>query len=179
MEFSPSLRLSDKFSLSHQLEYERKYNNPGYVDDNDVDSVFFGMRNVKTVSNTFSTGYIFTNRSYLNFRLRHYWSRAEYSDQYYMLIDDGSLKTDDYAGDHNRNFNTFNIDMVYTWRFAPGSEMSIVWKNSIYQSDSGGKEVLIDGFLEDLKYTLNSSQVNSFSIKVLYYLDYQYLKRRR
>jgi hypothetical protein len=68
--------------------------------------------------------------------------------------------------------------MVYTWRFAPGSEMSIVWKNSIYQSDTGGDDVIIDGFLEDLKYTLNSPQVNSFSIKFLYYLDSQYLKRR-
>ncbi len=178
LEISPSLRLSDKFSLSHHLEYERRHNNPGYVDGNEVDSIYFGMRQVKTVSNTFSTKYIFTNRSYLSLRLRHYWSRAEYDDEYYLLLNDGSLKPDDYVGDHNRNFNTFNIDMVYTWRFAPGSEMSVVWKNSIYQSDSGGKEVLIDGFLDDLKYTLNSPQANSFSVKVLYYLDYQYLKRR-
>lgn len=178
LEVSPSLRLSDKFSLSHRFEYENRQNNPGYVDDNDVDSIYFGLRQVNTFSNTFSTKYIFTNRSYLSLRLRHYWSRAEYNDQYYLLLEDGSLKQDEYIGDFNRNFNTFNLDMVYTWRFAPGSEMSFVWKNSIYQNDEGGKEVLINGFLEDLKYTINSPQVNSFSVKILYYLDYQYLKRR-
>jgi len=178
IEFSPSIRLSDKFRISHQIEYGRKINNPGYVSSNYIDSVYFGMRQIKTISNTLSSNYIFTNRSYLSFRVRHYWSQAEYEDDFYLLLEDGSLKPDTYVGDHNRNFNTFNIDMVYTWRFAPGSELSIVWKNSIYQSDSGGDDVLINGFLDDLKYTLNSPQVNSFSVKFLYYLDSQYLKRR-
>ncbi|UCG28320.1 MAG: carbohydrate binding family 9 domain-containing protein, partial [Bacteroidales bacterium] len=177
-EFSPTVRVSNRFNVNLRMEYDRKNNNPGYVNNNGTDSIYFGIRNIKTISNTVSTNYIFTNRSYLSLRFRHYWSRADYKNEYFLLMKDGSLQPDDYSGYHNRNFNTFNIDMVYTWRFAPGSELSVVWKNSIYQSDTGGKDVIINGFFEDLKYTLASPQVNSISVKVLYYLDYQYLKRK-
>lgn len=35
------------------------------------------------------------------------------------------------------DFNTFNIDLIYTWNFAPGSLMNFMRKNSIYNSDVG------------------------------------------
>lgn len=35
------------------------------------------------------------------------------------------------SGNQNIDFNSFNVDMGATWRFAPGSELTVVWKNSI------------------------------------------------
>jgi hypothetical protein len=70
------------------------------------------------------------------------------------------------------NFNTFNVDMVFSWWFAPGSEVSLVWKNAIA---SDGTDY-IPNYLGNLNQTLQSPQNNSISIKVLYYLDVLNLK---
>ncbi len=171
----PGYRFSDRFLISHEIEVNQEINDIGYVSENvDQDSIYFGKRLNTTISNTINTSYIFNSNSYLTFRLRHYWSRADYDNVFYLLKEDGKPDPNDYSGSHDRNFNIFNVDMVYTWRFAPGSEISIVWKNSISQD---AKEISYD-FLDNLRNTLKLPQVNSLSIKILYYLDYQYLKRR-
>ena len=64
--------------------------------------------------------------------------------------------------------------MALNWRFAPGSQVSIVWKNSINNYD----EYLISGLYENLNHILNQSQQNSFSIRIMYYLDYLYLRKK-
>lgn len=119
---------------------------------------------------------LFSADSYLSLRLRHYWSRADYLDEYYTLDrNSGSLIPDpSYTENHDYNYNAFNIDMVYTWRFAPGSELSVVWKNSIY---NGSDQIFYD-FMDNMKDMFSSNKTNSISLKVLYYLDYQYLKKR-
>ncbi len=88
------------------------------------------------MTNTLSGAFIFTAKSYLTLRGRYYWSRAEYDGNYYILQTDGSLNDTNYPGEANVNSNFMNIDMVYTWRFAPGSELSLVWKNAIASSGS-------------------------------------------
>ncbi|NNF01337.1 MAG: hypothetical protein HKN22_01500 [Bacteroidia bacterium] len=105
--------------------------------------------------------------------MRHYWSTAVYNNFYY-LRDDGYLTESDYNEDTDRNFNSFTIDMVYTWQFAPGSEMNIVWKNNITPEE----QRLETRYFENLDATLRSSQLNNFSIKVLYFLDYAYFKKK-
>ena len=51
--------------------------------------------------------------------------------------------------------------------------MSVVWKNQITSQGTA----LQGNYLTDLGNTLGSSQSNSFSIKVLYYIDYMYLRK--
>ncbi|MGM0665804.1 MAG: DUF5916 domain-containing protein, partial [Bacteroidota bacterium] len=63
----------------------------------------------------------------------------------------------------------------YTWRFAPGSEMSLVWKNSIY-ADS--EEIYYD-FEDNLKHMFGKGSTNSLSLKILYYLDWMYFQKRK
>jgi hypothetical protein len=36
------------------------------------------------------------------------------------------------VNNNDLNTNFLNIDVMYTWRFAPGSELSLVWKNAIW-----------------------------------------------
>lgn len=176
ISFNPAIRLSNRISINHQLLFMVAQNDIGYVDDYDTGEIIFGKRNNKTFSNTFSTGYIFTANSYLSFRLRHYWSVADYDGDYYLLRNDGNLDNyNTYSENNDNNFNSFNIDMVYNWRFAPGSDLSIVWKNAIY-SDG---DYVITGFGKNLNYMFNSPQTNTFSVKILYYFDYQYLKKRK
>jgi hypothetical protein len=174
---NPGIRVSNRFSINHQFAYMSSVNDIGYVnDDETTGEIFFGKRNNKTYTNTLTTGYIFTAKSYLTFRLRHYWSVADYTGDYYLLNNDGSLDPNTpYSENHDDNFNTFNIDMVYNWRFAPGSDISVVWKNSIYSST----DYIFHNFRDDLEYMFEAPQTNSISLKILYYLDYQYLKKRK
>jgi hypothetical protein len=108
----------------------------------------------------------------LTLRLRHYWSQARYL-QYYTLNHEGNLDNSNYSRNNDINFNAFSVDLQYTWYFAPGSEMSVVWKNQITSQGTA----LQGNYLTDLGNTLGSPQSNSFSIKVLYYLDYMYLRK--
>jgi len=178
---SPRVRISDKWLFVYDFGIENSYNTLGHVDHYEINpdnmAIFFGKRDQMTIANTISTGYIFNNKSSLNLRVRHYWSQVEY-DNYYPLLETGYLGNaidyNTYGKKFDTNFNAFTIDLQYLWRFAPGSELSIVWKNSInYERD-----VIVNNFWDNLDYTLGYDQVNSISLKFLYYLDYQYLKRK-
>ena len=177
----PRVRFSDKWLLTYRLNLNMRFNNYGHVDDyveNNDTIIDFGRRDQRTIENRLNTKYIFNNKISLSLRARHYWSRVEYSD-FYRLQDDGTLGDpidyDTYGEDENYNYNAFTIDLQYLWRFAPGSEMSIVWKNGIFTDDNE----IINGFWDNLGNTFESSQINSISLKILYYLDYQYLIKKQ
>ena len=110
----------------------------------------------------------------LTLNARHYWTTGFYR-KYLTLQPDGDyFDNDTYQGNNNFNYNVFNIDLVYSWQFAPGSNLSIVYKNAIEtQTDR-----VTFNLYNDFKTTLRSPQANSISVKVLYYLDYSSLKKR-
>jgi hypothetical protein len=170
----PEIKLSSRAVTGLNVSYEKNINDVGFVSTENED-IFFGLRDNSTISTTLNMEYIFMADMYITFRMRHYWSRADYTGDYFLLQDDGSLSTVAYDYDHDYNYNAFNIDMVYTWRFAPGSEMSLVWKNSIY-ADS--EEIYYD-FEDNLKHMFGKGSTNSISLKILYYLDWMYFQKRK
>ncbi|MEJ7658842.1 MAG: DUF5916 domain-containing protein [Hymenobacter sp.] len=36
----------------------------------------------------------------------------------------------DYQRNHDTSFNAFNVDAALVWWFAPGSQVSLVWKDA-------------------------------------------------
>ena len=161
--------MNDRFNISVGTEYRHRKNDIGYVEDFGVDSVFFGMRQSPTWIYLINSNYIFNNKMSLGFDLRHYWSRVKYEDQYYFLNEDGSLtETDQNLMKDDINYNAFTIDMVFKWNFAPGSWLTAVWKNIV---DADG--MMIDNYFNNVENMFKESQVNSVSLKVLYYIDYQ------
>jgi hypothetical protein len=180
LSLEPRLRISDKLMIIHEFEYEKDINNRGYVMDTlsagQKEVIIFGRRNLENFVNTLDVNYRFNSLSSVSFRLRHYWLTGKYKD-YYDLQDNGSLITNAYFDNHDFSYNFFTIDLVYYWNFAPGSQLTVVWKNSIYREDT--EEDITRDFFRNFDNTLHTSATNSFSIKVLYYLDYQYLKRKQ
>lgn len=176
---SPRLRVSDKFLVVYSLNQNTDFNSYGFVgktDDNDT--IFFGERDIQTFTNTLSANYIFNNKSSLSLRVRHYWSQVDYED-YYTLQTDGSLKvlpqSYKYIKNKDINYNAFNIDLVYTWQFLPGSEFSLVFKKSI----SSSQDLIIPNYYQNFDEMYNENpHLNSLSFKLIYYLDYQYLKNK-
>lgn len=173
---SPRAQLNDKWNLRYSFNYYKDFNNKGFVDYTDnEDTVYFGNRDLQTITNTFNMAYTPTNRMGFTFRLRHYWRVVDY-DSFYILNEDGYL--DDftkYTNNEDISFNSFTIDFVYKWNFAPGSELSLVWKNQV----NNNNETIIYNYFDNTDNLFaNSPANNSFSIKILYYLDYLYLKKK-
>jgi hypothetical protein len=172
-EIEPRFRANDKLSAAIGAEYRGLVNNIGYVDDNGADTVYLGMRNSPTWIYTINSSYIFSNKISVSFDLRHYWSRVKYNGRYFFLNEDGSLtEVEQYPGGEDINYNAFTIDMVFKWNFAPGSWMTAVWKNNV---DTDG--AIIDNYFDNMDEMFKRSQLNSISLKLLYFLDYQQVKK--
>jgi len=169
------LRAGQRFSFSYSISFGNGINEKGYVGRTDNnDTIYFSKRDVSTISNVFSSTVGFNKKTSIRFRLRYYWSGV-LNNTYYQLQQDGTLEEDpSYSYKNDNNYNAFNIDMIFRWIFAPGSELSIAWKNAIYQSG----DIFNSNYFENLGNTWKSEQINSISLKILYYIDYNYLKKK-
>ncbi len=166
-------RFNDKFSIGHIINFDPSYNQSGFTDISGSD-IIFSRRNRTTVENIINSKYYFNNRNGITFRLRHYWSEVN-AKEFFTLQQDGSLlKNVNYNKNNNQNLNIFNIDMVYTWEFAPGSFINIVWKNSIYSGD----QQINDSYFKNFRNTVSAAQNNNISLKVIYYLDAVSLRKK-
>jgi hypothetical protein len=175
IRFTPRYRPNDKTQIVFSSNFTKNFNNVGFVSksaDNSV--IYFGKRDFTELANTLEGRYIFTEKASLMLNLRHYWSTVRYLS-YFTLNPDGSLATYDAGLERaDINFNFFTLNLSYQWIFAPGSEISIVWKNTINTESN----LIETRYFRNVSDTFKNPQTNSFSIKVLYYLDYLYLKRK-
>ena len=182
---SPRIRVSDKLFVIYDWEQSFSFSGQGYAVPFGVpvmtsEAIVFGNRDRINTTNTINLRYTLTNLMGFTFRLRHYRSFITYNF-FYDLQADGTLVRNNMDGydmqnesAYNTNFNAFTIDLVYRWVFLPGSEINVVWKNSIFSDDKRVNET----YLQNLESILSDGQLNSFSIKILYWLDYLSLKRR-
>lgn len=166
-------RFSDKFSLSYNFEYTRMANDRGWVGF-DNDDIIFGERNREITQHYFTGKYSITNKMTFNLIARYYWS---YSDvhEFFTLQDDGYLTTNpSYSQNKNRNFNSWNLDFSYSWWFAPGSELSILYRNYALESTN----VVEKNTQENLNNLFGGNLTNIFSISLRYYIDYNVVKNK-
>lgn len=185
-KIGPRLRVTDKIFFIYEYNQSFSFNSQGYAVAFETpvetsDKVVFGSRDRVDITNTINIQYTMTNRMGMTFRLRHYRSYLSY-DSFFDLNVDGSLTPNQLTGldingasVYNTNFNAFTIDLVYRWVFLPGSEVNIVWKNAIFSNDKKVEET----YFSNITSMMNYDPLNSFSIKILYWLDYQSLKRKK
>lgn len=173
-------RFNDKLSIRYGLYMEPQKRNVGFADFMGSD-IIFGVRDISTVENSFTIKYNFNRKMGLTTDIRHYWSKVDYgsnAENFYKLLTDGSLQhTTSYTGNVNQNYNAFNIDAVFTWEFAPGSFINIVWKNS--NPVDNFNQITQHGYFKNLSNTLEQSHNNNLSFKILYFLDYLQLKSHK
>jgi len=168
-------RFNDRLSISHRLGFGPKFNNVGYTYTVSNNEIIFSRRRVNTIENIFGIKYNFNNKTGLNFRMRHYFSSVE-NKQFYTLKKNGKLDPNNsFNQNQNQNVNFFNIDMVYTWQFAPGSFLNVVWKNAVFDFDN----LVERNYFKNFSNTIESDQNNNISLKVIYFLDYLQLKKRK
>lgn len=160
-------RFNTKLTLSLASTISLYTNNIGFATIS-KDSSIFALRKRTTIENIFTAKYNFNNRMGLSLRARHYWSNV-HNRSFFILQQDGELlPTSTNYSNTNYNVNYFNVDMVYTWQFAPGSFVNIVWKNAIGSLDKN----IADNYFKNLGNTLSGPQLNSLSLRIIYFLDY-------
>ncbi len=176
---SGRFRPTDKLFFVIGHDRDLRSNDIGFV-NNTNDSITFGRRRFIEHESYIDGSYIFNNKMALSLNLRHYWSTAVYDKFYFVNPKDGALESTDYEGFnedgttiHDRSFNAFNVDLGFSWRFAPGSDINVVWKNIILKSG----DPLERNYFKEVEETISAPQINNFSIKVLYFIDYLWLKK--
>lgn len=169
---SPRYRFSDEFLLIYNLNWRKNDARLSYVTltDNDATSIL-SDRDTHSVENRLTGTYNFDNRRALSISFRNFWSRATFSRDFKELQADGTVAISDYEleDDFNpdANFNVWNLDLSYRWRFAPGSEATLFYRNSISNFDNQGAisfdNSLNDLFMEPIRH--------NFSLRLTYFLD--------
>ncbi|MBL4709619.1 MAG: carbohydrate binding family 9 domain-containing protein [Flavobacteriales bacterium] len=177
---SSRFRPNDRLSFVMGFTREQNENEIGFVENNN-NQIILGRRDVDAHISSLNGSYIFNNKMALNLNLRHYWSTATYDKLYKLNAKNGSLdqqvfpeeQNDPEVIKNNVSFNAFNIDLGFSWRFAPGSDINVVWKNVILQEG----DPLERNYLKELDQTVSSPQINNISIKILYFIDYLSLRK--
>lgn len=166
LDIKPIVRINDHFNVFYQIIPQVETNNVGWATTR-PDSIIFGDRRITTVQQLIGATYVFTPRMTLDLNFRHYWRSLDYN-RYGLLSDNGEI---DFIGDDfNRdvNFNTLNVDLRFSWWFAPGSELSLLYRNSLIQSS---QDVSM-GYWSNLEGAFNVPSTHIFSLRLTYFLDY-------
>jgi hypothetical protein len=191
LTLSPRYRVSNKLNFRYTFDYSLKKNQIGYVNDGfdltlPIDQMYsdllgsdvlLGRRDVSTFTNTLTTNYTFTNRLSFTMRVRHYVSTVHYFDFIRLRPNGSEENLPDYQRNHDTSFNAFNVDASLVWWFAPGSQVSLVWKDATASYLQGNESTPL--YFDNLTNVANTPHNNNVSVKVLYYLDYLSLRPRR
>ena len=179
ISLAPRYRFNDHFSLRYNLNYSININEPGYFNSRDLNldlqnsdnQPVLGVRNRFVTTSTVTGSYIVNKNLGIDCRIRHYLATVKYTN-YGLLSREGIVEPQSQPDGKvlnmiHTNVNLFNIDMQLRWRFRPGSDLFLVWKNSISRFDRAVDTALFD----NLKNTINEPQNNSISLRAIYWLD--------
>ncbi|NMM49168.1 DUF5916 domain-containing protein [Marinigracilibium pacificum] len=183
---SPNFRVSNTFSLNYDFSILKVRNEYGYVDQeesgaDDIDEIdiYFGKRDRTEITNTIFARFTFSPKMFFTLRARHYLSTANYKD-FYELSESGNMMESDFGdvsdneqSDYNVNFNSLNVDLVYSWQFAPGSFLTFSWKDSAIDR----RDRVEKSYSRNLNDIMGSDHTNNFSVKITYFLDYLAIKK--
>jgi hypothetical protein len=189
LSVAPRVRLSDQFSFIFNVGYSALFQEPGYInkalagsiDGLGSNDILFGNRNRQILDNTLTSKFTFNSKMNLSLRVRHYWDKVIYQS-FGRLNEAGyvdKLAFDGRGTDsqpiYDRNVNLFNVDLQYNWRFAPGSDIIMVWKNQINAFDDAYDR----NYFQNFGGVFDSIQGNNISLRIIYFIDYQSITKRR
>ena len=115
-------KVSDRVNLSTGLGISFEKDDLGYAGSQEQE-VIIGLRDVKVNQAMLEMNYNFNSYKGFALEIRNYWSSVNYKN-YYSLQENGlGVIVNNYPleDNPNTNFNIWNLDLSYNWRFAPGS----------------------------------------------------------
>lgn len=175
---SPGLRyrFSDKFTLdlSYRHEGETNYiisagreinNEPriAFVDFTDQEAILSGIYN-------------FTPRINLTMRARHYLSKVNF--RRFANVDAKGNPTPRTGSTTFDNVNVYNVDAFLTWDFRLGSRLIIGYKNWLGDSEVVALNGKKNTYFNNLGEIFSLRHGNEFTVRFIYFLDYNQLRKK-
>ena len=168
----PRIKFNSQFTVQYKLTWARTFNERGFVTVTDK-GIIFGQRDLHNITQILQANYYFNVRNGVNLSLRHYWSPVAYN-RFYVLQDDGRLAHSAYNGNHDFTFNVWNFDLGYSWEFAPGSRLNVMYRNNIFSND----RVFQFDYGQNLSHLFSRPQTNMLILKAIYYLDVNSVQKK-
>lgn len=173
LKIAPRYRFSNRLLMNYMIEIYNQNSDRGWVAF-DNDDIIFAERDRRTLTNELGLKYAMNPKMTLNLAARHYWSYAE-NNQYLTLQNDGTLASNStFTVNKNSNFSTWNFDLSYSWWFAPGSQISVLYRNNATDFRTEIDRRLGNNFKNLFDNNLN----NIFSISIRYFIDYNSIKNK-
>jgi len=170
---SPRYRFNDKVSVTYRFNLFNQKSDIGYV-DNVNNEIILAERNRSTYTNSITGKYSLNNKMTINLVARHYWSYSE-NFNFYNLQEDGTFlnnKNTTYNKNKDINLNLWNFDLSYSWWFAPGSQLTVLYRNNATDSTSSIEKDLSANLDNLFQNNLN----HVFSLSLRYFIDYNNAK---
>ena len=177
---SPRYRFSDQLSMVFSSNYSINQNNKGYVTQINTDKntatpndIILGNRDITTFSNSVTGKFSINSNMNFNLNLQHYWSFSE--NKNFLLLEQNGRFSDYLSPVQNLNqdFSNFNLDFSFVYWFAPGSQMTILYRNN---SSNFSRDVNKD-FGRNFSSLLNNEALNHvLSISFRYFIDFNQAK---
>jgi hypothetical protein len=171
VNISPRYRFNDRIMLIYNFNYGVDKNELGWIDRTATD-IIYARRDKQTIENGLEGKYSINSRMNFKINFRHYWSFAE-NKSTYRLLENGKVEDFAYTTNKNSNLNLWNFDLSYSWWFAPGSQMSVLYRNNAADFN----RTIDKNFSNNVKAIVNHEVLNhAFSISVRYFIDYNQAK---
>ncbi len=173
---SPRIRLNTRSLIIMQAQLNRETPSKGFVSHellNDSAVVLFGERDISNLTLSMTGNYIVSPTSAFSLRIRHYWVTTLFS-QFFLLNESGGLNPIDYSVNRDFSVNFFTVDFEYSWNFAPGSFLHLVYKNSLNNHTHN----IHSSYLRNWEDLLDFPALNSISLRLIYHIDYETTRRR-
>ena len=173
---SPRIKFNENFIVVYSFNWDQELRERGFIDFIG-DEIIYGQRDQITIENSISTSYNFNAMNSLTLSFRNYWSAVQYENNIYALGENGRLNRDDNytkddIDDPDVNFSTWNLNLTYSWQFAPGSFLTAQYRNRIFNFNDNGAQA----FGDSLNELFEQPNGNTFSLKMVYFIDYSNLK---
>jgi hypothetical protein len=176
---SPRYRFNDHLSLNYEFNFFRQNNNKGYVDSSDnnnalpAETILYANRNAINYTNSLNGKYSLNSKMNFDLSARYYWSYTE-NKNFLKLENNGRLSDyNGYTENKNQDLITWNLDISYNWWFAPGSQLTLLYRSNAAKYDN----LINKDFGNNYTSLLNNKDLSHvLSISVKYFIDYNQVK---
>ena len=169
---NPRYRFNNQFLVTYSLDMFRQNSDRGFTSFDTNNEAVFAERDRRTVTNELSAKYAINPKMTLNLTTRYYWSISE-NRQFLSLNNKGIFSPNStFTDDTNINYNTLNFDLSYSWWFAPGSQISVLYRNN----GTNYTSLINRNIAPNFKNLIDTNLNTIFSISVRYFIDYNTVK---
>lgn len=170
----PRFRVNDHLLLIASYRNNHQETDVGYAGKVN-NNIILGLRERNTQTSSLIVDYKFNAKINLLMENRYVWDRVNYQNFYFL-----NKQTGEFAGEYsgndinkdNVNFSGFNTDAIFRWRFAPGSDLNIVYKKQLTKRS----DQLNNNYFTDIEHLFESTHYDGLNVKLVYFIDYNTMK---